>query len=90
MSASFMGHVDIVKTLIEAKAQVDIQDEVWLLLQPENTATHHYTQCNCYYITQYGSTVYVGIGMVYPRPIENHITQYGSTVYIGIAMVYPH
>ena len=40
------------------------------------------------HVTQYSSTVYVGIAMVYP--IKNHITQYGSTVYIGIAMVYPH
>ena len=37
MLASLMGHVDIVKTLIEAKAQINTQDKVWLLLPPENT-----------------------------------------------------
>ena len=30
MIASLEGHVDIVKTLIGAKAQINIQDEVWL------------------------------------------------------------
>ena len=37
MAASFKGHVDIVRALIEAKAQVNTQNEVWLLLPPENT-----------------------------------------------------
>ena len=37
MTASFMGHVDIVRALIEAKAQVNKLDKVWLLLPPENT-----------------------------------------------------
>ena len=38
-------------------------------------------------ITQYGSTVYIGIAMVFVFP-PYIITQYGSTVYIGIAMVF--
>ena len=29
MTASFEGHVDIVRLLIEAKAQVNTQGEVW-------------------------------------------------------------
>ena len=33
MSASLNGHVDIVRLLIEAKAQVDTRDNVW---PPEN------------------------------------------------------
>ena len=37
MTASFKGHSDIVKTLFEAKTQVNTQDKVWLLLPPENT-----------------------------------------------------
>ena len=43
MTASFHGHVDIVRMLIEAKAQVNTQEEVHvtctciLLLSPENT-----------------------------------------------------
>ena len=36
MTASFNGHVDIVKTLFEAKVKVKAQDKVWLLLPPEN------------------------------------------------------
>ena len=37
MAVSFNGHIDIVKTLIETKAQVNTQDKVWLFLPPENT-----------------------------------------------------
>ena len=38
MTASFEGHVDIVRILIEAKAQINTQEEVYmLLLPPENT-----------------------------------------------------
>ena len=49
MTASVEGHVDIVRTLIEAKAQVNTQKEVWLLLSPEtHCTTHDHTQC--YYI----------------------------------------
>ena len=40
MTASFEGYVDIVRLLIEAKAQVNIQKEVWLLLPPETHCTH--------------------------------------------------
>jgi hypothetical protein len=36
MAASLEGHVDIVRMLIEAKAPVNAQDEVWLT-PPENT-----------------------------------------------------
>ena len=43
MTASFEGHVDIVRTLIEAKAQVNTQKEVWLLLPPETYCTTHRT-----------------------------------------------
>ena len=44
--ASRGGHVDIVRLLIEAKAQVNKQKEVWLLLPPEtHCTTHHHTQC---------------------------------------------
>ena len=43
MTASFEGHVDIVRTLIEAKAQVNTQKEVWLLLPPETHCTTHHT-----------------------------------------------
>ena len=39
MTASFEGHDDIVKMLIEAKAQINTQDEV--LLPLENTLYHH-------------------------------------------------
>lgn len=31
MAASYIGRVDIMRTLIEAKAQVNQQDTVWLL-----------------------------------------------------------
>ena len=41
MIASRRGHVDIVRLLIEAKAQVNIQKEVWLLLPPENTISSY-------------------------------------------------
>ena len=48
MTASFEGHVDIVITLIDAKAQVNTQNAVWLLLPPEtHCTTHHHTQCYC-------------------------------------------
>ena len=39
MIASREGHVDIVRLLIEPKAQVNMQKEVWLLLPPENTTS---------------------------------------------------
>ena len=39
MMASLKGHVDIVRTLIEAKTQVNTQEKVWLLLRPENTSS---------------------------------------------------
>ena len=46
MAASLEGHVDIVKILVEAKAQVNTQKEVWLLLPPEtHCTTHHHTLC---------------------------------------------
>ena len=41
MIASRGGHVDIVRLLIEAKAQVNIQKEVWLLLPPQNTTSSY-------------------------------------------------
>ena len=43
MTASFNGHVHIVRTLIKAKAQINTQDKVWLLLPLENM--YHHTQC---------------------------------------------
>ena len=44
MAASFEGHVDIVRVLIEAKAQINTLDEVcYILLQPENTLYDHHT-----------------------------------------------
>ena len=52
MTASFRGHDDIVRMLIEAKAQVNMQTEVhvhvhvyMLLLPPENT--HILTSSSC-------------------------------------------
>ena len=36
MTASLHGYVDVVRTLIESKAQVNLQDEVCLLLPLEN------------------------------------------------------
>ena len=44
MTASFEGHVDIVKTLIEAKTQVNTQEVVWLLLQKTHCTANDHTQ----------------------------------------------
>ena len=43
MAASFEGHVDIVKILIEAKAQINTQEEVYMLLLPPLHNTSSYT-----------------------------------------------
>ena len=40
MVASFEGHVDIVKMLIEARAQVNMQDEVCCSCHQKLTAQH--------------------------------------------------
>ena len=47
MTASFEGHVDIVRMLIEAKAQVNTQNEVYMLLLPPHTVQPYHTQCYC-------------------------------------------
>ena len=46
MRASFNGHADIVQTLIEAKAQINTQDEVCAVPTTRKHTTHtpyHYT-----------------------------------------------
>ena len=40
MEASFEGHADIVQTLIEAKAQINTQDEVYVT-RKHTAHTHH-------------------------------------------------
>ena len=40
MAASFDGHADIVQSLIEAKAQVNTQEEVHMLFLRKHTAQH--------------------------------------------------
>ena len=50
MTASFEGHADIVQSLIEAKAQVNTQEEVYTYAVPKKThctTHHHHTQCHC-------------------------------------------
>ena len=50
MRASFEGHADIVQTLIEAKAQINTQEEVYAFpTTRKHTAhtPHHHTQCHC-------------------------------------------
>ena len=42
MTASFRGHVDIVKMLIEAKARVNTQDKVCYNIT--HCTTHHHSQ----------------------------------------------
>ena len=52
MTASFDGRVDIVRLLVEAKAQLDTQAEVLLLLPPENnTSTQHHIYIYIYTCT---------------------------------------
>ena len=47
MTASFEGHVDIVRILIEAKAQINAQEEVCCSYhQKTHYTTHHHTQCH--------------------------------------------
>ena len=50
MAASCEGHVDIVRILIEAKAQIDIQNEVRC---PILQKTHYVHNCVCSYVTTY-------------------------------------
>ena len=40
MIASFQGHADIVRILIEAKAQINTQEAVCYTM-------HYHTQCHC-------------------------------------------
>ena len=40
MAASFMGHVDIVQTLIEAKAQINTQQEVYAVSTTRKYTAH--------------------------------------------------
>ena len=48
MTASFEGHTDVVQTLIEAKAQINTQEEVCCSYhQKTHCTTHHHTQCHC-------------------------------------------
>ena len=48
MAASLGGHVDIVRILIEAKAQINTQREVCCSYhQKIHYTTHHHTQCHC-------------------------------------------
>ena len=50
MTASFEGHADIVQTLIEAKAQINTQEEVYAVPTTRTHCTHiphHHTQCHC-------------------------------------------
>ena len=42
MTASFDGRVDILRLLVEAKVQINIQSEVQLLLPPEHNASTQY------------------------------------------------
>ena len=49
MTASFVGHADIVQTLIEAKAQINTQKEVYAVPTTRKHTTHTpqpYTQCH--------------------------------------------
>ena len=48
MIASFVGYADVVQTLIEAKAQINTQEEVCCSYhQKTHCTTHHHTQCHC-------------------------------------------
>ena len=40
MEASFQGHADIVQTLIEAKAQINTQEEVYAIPTTRTHCTH--------------------------------------------------
>ena len=49
MIASFEGHTDVVQTLIEAKAQINAQEEVWCSYhQKTHCTTHSAVQPLCY------------------------------------------
>ena len=48
MVASLNGHADVVQTLIEAKAQINTQEEVCCSYHQKTYCTiHHHTQCHC-------------------------------------------
>ena len=46
MQASFEGYADIVQTLIEAKAQINTQEEVYAVPTTRKHIAHHHTQCH--------------------------------------------
>ena len=43
MKASFDGHVDIVRLLIEANVQINTQREVRMMLLPPDITLHYHT-----------------------------------------------
>ena len=54
MEASFVGLVDIVRILIDAKAQINIQDKVFCSYhQKTHNTTHHHTHSHCIYVAVY-------------------------------------
>ena len=46
MTASFEGHVDVARILIEAKAQVDTQEKVHYIFHPFRSNINVYIQCS--------------------------------------------
>ena len=49
MTASFEGHSEVVRQLVEAKANINTQDKVFISSYHQEThyTTHQYSQCYC-------------------------------------------